>query len=281
MKPNNIVKRLKNRDMLIGTWIQCGDPTIAEVLQSVTYGCNSYDWVGIDLEHTHLNYGDVVNISRTLLLRDCLVRVQSNDKMQIRRVLDAGANGVIVPMIETKGAAERAVVAAKYPDSSLYGLKGIRGFGFSRSNGWGQHFDLCAVKDNKETCVIAMIETKRGVDNAEKIVGVDGIDGVFIGPYDLSGSYGHPGDIQCKEVKDGCKRIVDLCAQYNKSVGIHIVIPTEDSIGQAIADGFNFIALGTDLVFLYREAHKSLSMTITKIKEINNGREASTDIRST
>ena len=173
-----------------------------------------------------------------------LARVRENDTLAIRQVLDLGAQGVIVPLVHTPEDAERAVAAAKYPP------RGVRGYCFSRMNDWGRDFDTYAATANEEVAVVVMIESKLGVENIDAILGVDGMDGVFIGPYDLSGSCGVPGQTAHPDVVAGCNRVAQACAAVGKAAGLHVVIPTADAIAKAVAEGFTLIGLGVDTVFL-------------------------------
>jgi 2-keto-3-deoxy-L-rhamnonate aldolase RhmA len=182
-----------------------------------------------------------------------LARVRENDTLAIRQILDLGAQGVIVPLVHTAADAERAVRAAKYPP------RGVRGYGFSRTNNWGRDFAAYAARANDDVAVVVMIESKEGVANIDAILAVDGVDGVFVGPYDLSGSCGVPGQTAHARVQAGCRRVLDACRTAGKSAGLHIVLPTPESIRQAIADGYTFLALGVDSVFLAQGARAVLA----------------------
>jgi len=183
-----------------------------------------------------------------------LVRVRENNTLSIRQALDNGAGGVIVPMINNHTEAKKAVVSAKYPPD------GIRGYAFSRANKYGLEFDQYVKSANEETLVIVMIETKSAVANAWDIIRTNGVDGVFIGPYDLSGSYGVPGNINHPDVIEGQKEVLEMCKGAGKAAGIHLVSPDEQSVKKAIEDGFTFIALSMDTVFLSNAASGLLNL---------------------
>ena len=183
-----------------------------------------------------------------------MIRVRENDTLVIRQALDMGAMGVIVPLVNNAQEARRAVAAAKYPP------QGIRGFCFSRMNNYGDDFDSYAQTANDEIAVVVMIESKEAIENIEDILAVDGVDGVFIGPYDLSGSYNIPGQTNHPLVQDGCNKVLAACQKAGKSAGLHVVIPTEDNIKKALADGFTFIAVGVDTVFLNRASKEALEI---------------------
>ncbi|MFP4028164.1 MAG: HpcH/HpaI aldolase family protein [Candidatus Brocadiia bacterium] len=251
MRKGNFRKALLRGDTTFGTWIQIGDGTVAEILAEV-----GYDWVAVDCEHTGIDVEGFTNIARAMFGRGVtpLVRVRENDTLAIRQVLDAGAEGVIVPLINTADEAARAVAAARYPP------EGVRGFSFSRMNNWGQDFDRYAETANENTAVIVMIESQQAVEDIEDILAVEGVDGVFIGPYDMSGSYGVPGQTDHPAVREGCRKVVTACQNAGKAAGLHVVRPEAEKIERAIEDGYTLIALGVDTVFLAREAQKALKI---------------------
>jgi 2-keto-3-deoxy-L-rhamnonate aldolase RhmA len=241
MSHNPVRQALLARRVTLGTWIQIGHPAVAEVLATA-----GFDWIAADMEHTDIDNAGFAALARALHGRQVtpLARVRENDTLAIRQVLDLGAQGVIVPLVHTAADAERAVQAAKYPP------RGVRGFCFSRMNNWGTEFDTYAATANDDVAVVVMIESRQGVEGIDAILAVDGVDGVFIGPYDLSGSYGVPGQTAHELVQAGARRVLDACCAAGKAAGMHIVLPTEAAIAQALDDGFTFLALGVDTVFL-------------------------------
>ncbi len=249
MTDNPVKQALLERHLTLGTWIQVGHPAVAEVLAEA-----GLDWIAADMEHTDIDNATFTNLARGMHGRGVvpMARVKENDTIAIRQVLDLGAQGVIVPLVHTADDAERAVAAAKFPP------RGVRGYAFARTNEWGKDFDACAASANEDVAVVAMIESKEGVKNIDAILDVDGIDGVFIGPYDLSGSYGVPGQTSHADVVAGCEQVVKACADAGKSAGLHVVYPTQEAIATAIADGFTFIALGLDVVFLREGAAEAV-----------------------
>jgi 2-keto-3-deoxy-L-rhamnonate aldolase RhmA len=242
MTTNNPVRKaLIERKVTLGTWIQIGHPAVAEVL------CNTgYDWIAADGEHTDIDVEVYANIARGMHGRGAvpMIRVRENDTLVIRQALDLGAMGVIVPLVSTATQARKAVSAAKYPPM------GERGFCFSRMNNYGENFNEYLKTANSDIAVVVMIESKEAIENIDEILDVDGVDGVFIGPYDLSGSYNVPGQTSHPLVQNGCRKVLEACVRHNKSAGLHVVIPTEQSIKKAVEDGFTFIAVGVDTVFL-------------------------------
>ena len=249
---------LLERHVTIGTWLQINNATSAEVLANA-----GFDWIAIDIEHTDIDITSLTSLLRGMYGRGAspIARVATNGLLDIRRALDAGASGVLVPFVNTADQARRAVAAAKYPPA------GVRGFSFSRANDWGISFAEDANYANDRTAVIVMIESKEGVENVEEIVAVEGVDAIFIGPYDLSGSYGIPGQIQDPVVRGACRRVIETCRQAAKSVGLLIVRPTPEAVQQAIADGFTLLCLGLDTVFLDEGARAARALAQTVLEE--------------
>lgn len=240
MTKNPVRQALLDRKVTVGTWIQIGHPAVAEVLANA-----GFDWIAADCEHTDIGPAEFANLARGMHRRGSvpMVRVRENDTLAIRQMLDMGAEGVIVPLVNTAEEAERAAKAAKYPP------QGVRGFAFHRANNWGVDFAEYAKSANDDIAVVVMIESKEAVDNIDAILAVEGVDGVFIGPYDMSGSYGVPGETGNPIIQEACKKVVAACKKAEKAAGLHVVIPTPESIQTAINDGFTFIAVGVDTVF--------------------------------
>ena len=234
---------------MTGTWIQIPHPDIADILSK-----KGFDWICADMEHTSFEVGDFSLMAQAVSGYSFPVaRVADNEKMAIRRVLDAGAQCVIIPLINNKEEAQKAVSYAKYPPT------GVRGFAFCSANGFGENFDDYADNANEDIAVIVMIESKEAVSNIDEILSVEGVDGVFIGPYDMSGSYGIIGQTSHPVIQKAVADVAKACKKYGKTAGIHIIDVTEDSVGKAVAGGFTFIALATDTVFLRQGAKEVLS----------------------
>ena len=248
---NNLKKALLGKKLTIGTWIQSGSTVSAEILANL-----DYDWIAVDCEHSDIDIHSFSEISRAIDSKNkiTIARVRENDKLAIRQVLDMGAKGIIVPLVETPEEARRAVEAAKYPPM------GVRGFGYARANSWGADFNQYVASANDEISVIVMIESKKAVENIDAILEVKGVDGVFIGPYDMTGSYGCVGDLSNPAIVQACKRIANSCAVHKKAAGQHIVYPTSENIKKAIDDGYTFIALSTDIVFIDKSARSYLDL---------------------
>jgi 2-keto-3-deoxy-L-rhamnonate aldolase RhmA len=221
--------------------MQIGHPAIAEVLANA-----GFDWVCVDLEHGAIGLETMADIFRALAGFECVpvARLPANDPIWIHRSLDAGAQGLIVPMVNTAAQAESAVREAKYPP------RGARGFGYSRANRYGARFHEYIAEANEEIAVVMQIEHKDGIANLEGILDVPGVDGVFIGPYDLSGSMGIPGRLDDPQVVSALARYRQICAARRKSYGLHVVHPEAAAVRRALDEGYTLLALGADTILL-------------------------------
>jgi len=249
---NNLRRALLERTLTCGAWVQIGHPAIGEI-----FAAAGFDWVCVDLEHGALDLHDAANIFRAVEARGSLpiARLPANDPVWIHRTLDAGAQGLIVPMVNTAAQAEAAVREAKYPP------RGARGFGYSRANDHGLRFDAYRAGANDEIPLIMQIEHHEAVANLESILDVPGVDGVFIGPLDLSGSLGIPGQLGHPDMQAALARYRTVCAARGKAYGLHIVRPDDEQIRRAVTEGYTLIALGLDNVFLHDGARAALAAT--------------------
>jgi 2-dehydro-3-deoxyglucarate aldolase len=243
MLADKIKSKITNKIPSIGSWMSMAHPSIAEILALA-----GYDWVVIETEHTAIDVSEVLRLIIAIEQRGCvpLVRLAWVDPIQAKAVLDSGAAGVIVPMVNTKADAELAVNMTKYPPL------GFRGVGLSRAHGYGKYFKSYVENANKDTLLILQIEHIDAVNNIDEILSVPGIDGTFIGPYDLSMSLGIPGEITHPLVVEAQKRVLDATLKRGLAAGIHFVHPKTAALDckAAIEQGYCFIAVGTDILFL-------------------------------
>ena len=246
----SIREKLLKRELCIGTWIQNGHPGIAEQLADC-----GFEWLCADMEHTDIDVHTYAQLARAISGKNAapLARVLKNDVYEIRSVLDNGASGVIVPLVETAEEARKAVSAAKYPP------EGVRGFAFCLANRWGECLDEYAAEANAGVSVVVMAETRKAIENIDEIAAVEGVDGILIGPYDLSGFYGVLGQTAHPLVCDASRRVVEACEAHGKSPGFHLVTPTVQEIQRIVSSGFRFIALGMDNVFMMNAAKEALA----------------------
>lgn len=251
MKDNKLKKSLINKSLTIGSWLTIGHPSVAEILSNA-----GFDWLTIDMEHNSINPSMMQNIISAIQSKDisALVRVSKNEEVAIKHALDAGADGVIVPMVNNKSDAIKAVEFAKYPP------KGKRGVGLSRAQNYGFNFNEYKEWVNEKLVIIAQIEHIEGVNNIKEIISTDGIDAIIVGPYDLSGSLGFPGDFNRPEVNEALNKVMSICLDSNFSIGYHSVSSDVDLLQLKINEGYNFIAYSTDFLFMGESAKKSMKL---------------------
>ena len=259
MLASTIKEKLKNGEVTIGTWMSMAHVSIAEILASC-----GYDWVVIDTEHSAIDVSEVLWL---LMAVDAggsvpLVRLAWNDPVQAKAVMDSGAAGVLVPMVNSKADAEQAVRNIKYPPL------GTRGAGLARAHAYGPNFSDYVQVANRDSLLIVQIEHIEAVRNIDEILSVPGIDGTFIGPYDLSMSLGLAGQLNHPDVEAAKQRVLDATRAQGLAPGIHLVHPDSASkeIQHCVELGYRFIALGTDILFLGDSA-RDLHKLVRKILE--------------
>jgi 2-dehydro-3-deoxyglucarate aldolase len=238
-----IKRKLTAGEPTLGSWMSMAHPSIAEILAGA-----GYEWVVVETEHTAIDVSEVLRMVMAIEAAGAipLVRLAWNDPIQCKAVLDSGAAGVIVPMINSRADAELAVRMSKYPPL------GFRGVGLARAQGYGQRFAEYVAGANDDTLLMIQIEHKDAVASIEEILDVPGIDGTFIGPYDLSLSMGLPGQLDHPDIVAACKTVLAATRARGLAAGIHLVHPDRAAaaISDVIREGYQFIALGTDILFL-------------------------------
>lgn len=239
-KIQDIRKSLRTGGRTIGSWMQIPHPTIAEIL-----GQAGYDWIAVDLEHGAISPHQLPDIFRALELGSTLplARLAQGLPKDCKQALDAGAGGVIVPMVKSAEQLETIRDACRWPPV------GNRGVAFSRANLFGKYFDKY-VEEAHQPLLIAMIEQIEAVNNLEEIIRVEGLDALLIGPYDLSASMGMTAKFEHDEFKAVMKQIIQLCHKKSFPAGIHIVQPSSEELHERCVEGYQFIAFSMDSVFL-------------------------------
>lgn len=240
---------IRGRRLTVGSWLTIADESVAEIMVQA-----GFDWIAVDMEHSAITLADAQKLIRVIALagKVPLVRVGDNDPELIKRVMDAGSHGVIVPMVNSADDAERAVRAVLYPPA------GRRGVGLARAQGYGTTFPKYRNWLYRSAIVIAQIEHIDAIDNLESILSVEGIDGSIIGPYDLSGSLGFPGEFSRPAVKGAIRRYQDVCKAMKKPMGFHVVQPDARSARELIRKGYSFVAVGLDSLYLGIKAREVL-----------------------
>lgn len=231
-------QKLGQKELCIGTFITLPCPEIAEICAEA-----GMDWILVDLEHTTLEVKDVQSILQAINRKcGCVVRVPSKEEATIKRVLDVGVDGIMVPHVNTVAETVSLVQGCLYPPA------GKRSVGIARAQSYGLGFKDYLARANKEIAVIPQVEHVEGVSCIDDIVRVPGVSGVFIGPYDLSGSMGMLGQVKSAEVQKSIARVQHSCSKAGLPAGIFC--PDIESARIQIERGFTLIALGMDSRFL-------------------------------
>lgn len=224
--------RLRAGEPLSAGWVSIGHPRVAEITALA-----GYDFVMVDVEHSPMTLETVDDVARATERRGVpsVVRVPWNDPVEIKRVLDLGVAGVMVPMVETAEAAESAVEAMTYPPD------GVRGVAGSRATNYGLEFDEYVEHADDGLVTVLQIETVAGVENAGAISGVDGVDSLFVGPADLSASLGVTGDWQDDDVIAAVDRVLD-----ESEVPVGTLAVTDEGVERWVDRGFDWVIAGVD-----------------------------------
>ena len=240
-------ERLKRRDRLIGTILTLPVTELAEIC------CDAgFDWLFLDMEHGLLGISDVQRICQVVAGRcACLVRVPANEDVWIKKALDIGVDGIIVPLVNTSQEAAKSVLRCKYPP------EGARSVGITRAHGYGANFQGYVDSANRQTVVVIQVEHIDSVDNIDKILEVEGIDAVFVGPYDLSASLGKTGKISDPEVQSAVARVRSACMERNFPSGIFVWDPSAAKV--ALHAGYTLMAVGMDILLFSSVARQVTS----------------------
>ena len=228
--------RVLAREQLAGCWLNLGSPITAEMA-----GLSGFDWVLLDHEH---GPGSDVTIMQQLQAVAAtpaagLVRIAANEAPRFKRVLDAGAHGVMIPYVSTAAEARAAVESMRYPPRGERGVAKL-----TRATEFGAAFDDYFAHAHEWLVTLPQIETQEGVSNAAEIAGVDGVDVVFVGPMDLTTSLGIPGDYEHPRSIEALTHVSNAARAANKAAGILLQNPVHVAMCREL--GFTFIALGSD-----------------------------------
>lgn len=243
---------LKESKYSIGSWIQIPNASYAEII-----GMAGYDWVAVDMEHGSISVNQLPDLFRALELGETLpfVRVANGDPRLCKEALEAGAAGVIIPMVKNASDLANLIKECSWPPA------GTRGVGFSRANLFGGRFEGYK-SEAQSPIIVAMIESIQAVENLDEILQVTGLDAILIGPYDLSASMSMVGQFESKQFKLIMKQVMIKCKKYSIPSGIHVVSPSTDELKMRIEEGHQFIAYSLDSVFFRESTICPLEMNI-------------------
>lgn len=251
MKKNPVKAALKAGKAQVGTWLSLGDVFASRVMART-----GFPWLTVDLEHSPIDWSAMANVVGAIADAGCtpIVRVPRGDHDLIKRSLDAGAHGIVVPMVNTVEEAKIAIAAAKYPPQGNRSVGGsLHALNYGASA--GDYFKYA----NDEILVILQTESPEGVDNAEAIYSLPGVDAIFVGPNDLQAQMRTPDgkDPSPEAFEAMLQRVLAAGKKTGTPVGLHT--QTVEQVQQRISEGWQFIAIGSELRFMVTEAQKLVS----------------------
>ena len=248
MRPNSVLQSWRNNGQSVGGWLSIGNAYTAETMASL-----GFDYLCVDMQHGMLSYDDLKYMLPAISNYDSIpfVRVPWNEPYEIMKALDAGAYGVIVPMVNNREEAELAVDSCRYPPD------GHRSFGPIRAAMYGGRG--YAHEANDQIACVAMVETADGIDNLDEIASTPGLDGIYIGPSDLGYALGLSPTTGSQEEKhkETVEKIRVTCREHGIAAGIHT--GSLDFTKHYLSQGFNLVTLGTDSAFMARTAGQELA----------------------
>lgn len=239
--PNALKRALAQGKLQIGLWSSLCSHIGAEIIAD-----SGFDWILLDTEHSPNDVPILVTQLQGMMRGTAtpIVRPAWNDTVLIKRILDSGAPGLLIPFVQNAEEAARAVAATRYPP---HGIRGVSGS--NRAARYGRIKDYLHAA-NDEICVLVQVETRSALDQLEKIAAVPGVDGVFIGPADLAASFGHTGNQLHPEVQKAIEDAARRLKNVGKAAGI--LTPVEDDAKRYISWGYNFVAVGSDVGLLVK-----------------------------
>ncbi len=237
---------------VFGAWTSLAHPSITEMFTAA-----GVDFVGIDLEHSTISQEQAQRIIAAAQAGGaaCLPRVASHNGEQIKRLLDSGADGVIVPNVSTRAEVEQIIAWCKYPPV------GRRSYGVARAQGYGADFTAYVERWNDRSSLIIQIESVAGVEAIDELLTYEAVDGVMIGPYDISGSMGIPGQLEHPRVAEACARVIEACRRHHKACGTQAIEPTEQAVAAALETGYTFVVLASDVFILWKWSERMRRLT--------------------
>jgi len=238
--------KLRKGEQLIGTMISINSTDTVELLSHI-----GFDWLFIDAEHGTFSASQLKSVISNCGKTPCVVRVVAPEEIPIKKALDVGAEGIIAPQVNTAVTAERVVSYCKYAP------EGIRGVGIGRAQGYGLNFEDYINTANESIAVIVQAEHIDAVNHIDSIVKVDGIDGILIGPYDLSASMGLTGQVNHADVVAAIDRVSKACLSAKIPIGIFGV--NAEAVRPYLNQGYTFAIAGVDTLLLGHAARKLLA----------------------
>tara|TARA_B110000438_G_C15809982_1_gene649187 strand:+ start:936 stop:1727 length:792 start_codon:yes stop_codon:yes gene_type:complete len=244
-------KKLRRRERLFAAWVSYAHPSITE-----TFARAGFDFIAIDMEHSTITVEQAQRIIAACQGEGvpCLPRPVSHSNDWFKPLLESGADGLLVQMVSTPEDVAAIIGHLKYPPV------GNRSYGVNRAQAYGFDFDSYIQSWNDTSSFIIQVESIQAVENIDKLLSFDEIDGVMVGPYDISGSLGVPGQTSHPLVIEASRKVIAACERFGKSCGTQVTDASEESV-QALFDlGYTYAILSSDLFVLWKWSEKMQGM---------------------
>lgn len=245
---NPLKRRIRAREGApLGSWLMSGAPSTAEAM-----GHCGFDFLVVDMEHVPVDTPQLAEILRAIQTTpaSAVVRLPWNDRVMVKRALDAGAMTIMLPFVETAEEAEAAVAAAKYPPQGVRGVAAVH-----RGSAYGAAADYLS-RANDETCVIVQLETPQALSRMAEIAAVPGLDAIFVGPGDMAASLGHIGQVGAAPVQEVLAGAAREAARLELPAGI--VGATPEMVRSFLGMGYTYAAIGSDIALMTGRARAVL-----------------------
>lgn len=244
-------KRLKNREKLFAGWISYSHPSITE-----TFARAGFDFIFIDMEHSTISIEQGQRIIASSQSEDvpCIPRPVSHSNDYLKPLLESGADGLLIQMVETAEHVKDLIRDIKYPPI------GRRTYGVNRAQAYGFDFEEYIQSWNAASIFMLQIESIKGVENIEQLVSFDEVDAVMIGPLDIAGSLGVPGQTTHPLVIEASQKVIEACERHGKSCGTQVADANPDTVKAVFDLGYNYAILGSDLFVLWKWAAQMQDM---------------------
>jgi len=241
----NLKEKFAKRERTFGGWISYREPAIAE-----TFAKAGFDFIAIDMEHTTISIDDANRIITSIQSEGgiCIPRQVSHNNEYMKPMLEAGADGIMIPMVNTVDEANIIVNNFKFPPV------GRRSFGVNRAHGYGFDFERYISTWNDSGLFVIQIESITAVENIDALLTINGLDAVMIGPYDISGSLDVPGETDHPKVREAGRRVIDACERAGISCMTQVADVTADAVKDAFDQGYTSVVMGSDLFILWKWA---------------------------
>ncbi|NNM01515.1 MAG: 2,4-dihydroxyhept-2-ene-1,7-dioic acid aldolase [Gammaproteobacteria bacterium] len=243
-KTEYFADRVRRGDLLVGTLVTMNSLEVAEMLSQC-----GFDWLFIDAEHGPFDPHDAQRLLQVARC-PCLIRVPAHDEVWIKKALDIGPAGIIVPQVNTAAQAHRIVEMCRFPPA------GTRGMGLARAQTYGMDPEYLATSAQR-TAVVLQAEHRDALEELDSIISVEGVDAILVGPWDLSASFGKPGQIGDAEVTAAIAAIGSTCREAGMTAGIFAI--DGDQARGFIDQGFTLVAAGVDSLHLLGGARSLLA----------------------